>query len=66
MQSEETTRTSEVATYVTIAQAAARIGVSPDTIRRRITEHKTLPAVKFAGKYLIAVSDLEAMLRRAA
>ena len=47
--------------YLTLAQAAQRIGVSVPTLRRRILAG-TLPAILFAGKYLIRPTDLEALI----
>jgi excisionase family DNA binding protein len=58
-------RTSDLATHLTISEAAARLRCSPDTIRRRI-KAGALPAVLFAGKYRIAVEDLDGLLRGAA
>ena len=55
-------RNGDLATYLTIPQVAARVGVSPDTIRRRIKSGE-LPAVFFAKKYRITVSDMETLLR---
>lgn len=55
-------RTDDLATYLTIPQVAARVGVSPDTIRRRIKSGE-LRAVFFAKKYRITVGDMEALLR---
>lgn len=62
MQDVEPTRNSETAKFLTIYEAARRVGVSPDTIRRRIKD-STLPASLFAGKYRIAVEDVDAMVR---
>jgi excisionase family DNA binding protein len=64
MQSDVTPRSSEVARFVTIAEAARRVGVSPDTIRRRVKTGE-LTAFMFAGKYLIAVEDVDALVRAA-
>jgi excisionase family DNA binding protein len=64
MQSEPTPRTGEVARFVTIAEAALRVGVSPVTIRRRVKSGE-LPASMFAGKYRIAVEDVDALVRAA-
>lgn len=55
-------RTDDLATYLTIPEAASRLRCSTDTIRRRI-KSGDLPAVLFAGKYRITVADLETMLR---
>lgn len=57
-------RTDDLARFLTIPEAAARLGVSADTIRRRI-KAKELPAVLFAGRYRIAVSDVDALIDRA-
>lgn len=65
MQQDTSTGNSETAKFLTIYEAALRIGVSPDTIRRRVKSGE-LPAALFAGKYRIAVDDLDAMVRRAA
>ena len=48
--------------YLTIPEAAARLGVSTDTVRRRI-KSGTLPAGLFAGKYRIRVEDVDALVR---
>lgn len=49
---------------VSIAQAAEREGVHPDTIRRRIADG-TLPAYRVGPKLIrIRVADLDACLRR--
>lgn len=57
-------RTGDLA-RLTIPEAARRLGVSPDTIRRRIKSGE-LAAVLFAGKYRIAVADVDALLGKAA
>lgn len=49
------------ALYLTIPEAAARLGVSPDTIRRRV-KSGVLRAGRFAGKYRILASDLDALV----
>jgi len=49
------------AQYLTIPEAAVRLGVSPDTIRRRI-KAGTLPAGLFARKYRIRVEDVDALV----
>ena len=49
------------ATYLTIPQAARIVGVSTDTIRRRILSGE-LPATMFAQKYRIRPADLEALV----
>lgn len=53
--------TSEVATRLTIAEAARYLGVSDDTIRRRVKDG-ALPAVLLANRYLISVADLDALI----
>jgi excisionase family DNA binding protein len=55
-------RTSDLATYITLQEAALRLRVSPDTIRRRIKSGE-LPAVLFAGKYRIAIEDVDALVK---
>jgi excisionase family DNA binding protein len=65
MQHNAHARTGDLATFVTIPEAAARLGVSPDTVRRRIKSGE-LPAGMFAGKYRIRISDVDALVRRAA
>ncbi len=65
MHSDTEARTSDLATYYTIPQVAARVGVSPDTIRRRIKSGE-LNAVFFAKKYRITAADMEALLREKA
>lgn len=47
--------------YLTIPEAAVRLGVSPDTIRRRI-KTGVLPAGLFAKKYRIRVEDVDALV----
>ena len=47
--------------YLTLMQAAQQVGVSPHTLRRRILAG-TLPAVLFAGRYLIRPADLDALI----
>lgn len=64
MQEVNPARNSEPAKFLTILEAALRVGVSPDTIRRRVKSGE-LPASVFAGKYRIAVEDLDAMVRAA-
>lgn len=57
------TITSTPPAYVTIAQAAERLGVSRDTIRRRIADG-TVPAVRVGPRSIrIAVEDLAALAR---
>lgn len=58
-------RTNDLATYLTIPEAAAWLRCSNDTIRRRI-KSGVLPAVLFAGKYRITRADIEAMIERSA
>jgi excisionase family DNA binding protein len=53
--------TSDSAKYLSILEAALRAGVSPDTIRRRIKDG-SLPATKFAEKWRIRTSDLDALV----
>ena len=48
--------------YLTIPQAALFVGVSADTVRRRIKSGE-LPASMFAGKYRIHRDDLARLLR---
>ncbi len=48
-------------TMLTIKEAAQRIRVSPDTIRRSIRSN-ALTAYKPGAKYLVRESDLEAFL----
>lgn len=48
--------------FLTIPEAAVRLGVSSDTIRRRIRTGE-LRAHLFARKYRIALADLDAMVR---
>lgn len=55
------TQAPRVPTLLTIPEAAARLGVSPDTIRRRI-QAKELPAAKFAGKWRIRLTDVDALV----
>lgn len=48
----------EEATYLTAAQAAARLGISLRTVRRRIADG-SLPSVKIGGAVRVPVSALE-------
>lgn len=49
---------------LSIAQAAERAGVSPDTIRRRIADG-TLPAYRVGPKLIrVDAADVDARLRR--
>lgn len=54
--------THELTNFLTIPEAAVRLGVSSDTIRRRIRTGE-LKAHLFARKYRIAASDLDALVR---
>lgn len=58
--------TSEVATLLTLRQAATYLNVHDDTLRRWIKEER-LPAVKVGkgGYYRIRQSDLDGMVRAA-
>jgi len=49
--------------YLSVAEAAARVRVSPWTIRWWLTNGQ-LPRFKAGGRTLIAESDLEAFVRR--
>ncbi|RDI59020.1 excisionase family DNA-binding protein [Nocardia pseudobrasiliensis] len=49
--------------YVSIKQAAARAGVSTDTIRRMIGDG-SLPAYRFRGQIRIALEDIDKAMRR--
>lgn len=53
--------TSEVANRLSLPEAARYLGVSADTIRRRIKDG-TLPAVLLAGRYRIRAADLDALV----
>lgn len=57
-----TANRSESTNYLTIPEAAVRLGVSSDTIRRRIRTGE-LRAHLFARKYRIASTDLDALVR---
>ena len=48
----------EATTYLTAAQAAARLGISLRTVRRRIADG-SLPSVKIGGAVRVPVSALE-------
>ena len=50
--------------YLTIPEAAARLGVSQDTIRRAI-KGGTLPAVLIARRYRIRPDDLGRLVKPA-
>ena len=63
MQRDVTANTSDSAKWLTIHEAAARAGVSSDTIRRRVKSGE-LPAGFFAGKYRINTTDLDALVAR--
>lgn len=65
MQREVEANTTESAKWITIPQAALRVGVSADTIRRRVKSGE-LPASLFAGAYRIRIADLEEMVGREA
>jgi len=52
----------DYANRVTIIEAARLLGVSDDTIRRRI-KAGALPALIIAGKFRIDPADLDAMVR---
>lgn len=54
---------SEVASLLTLPEAAQYLGISEDTIRRRIKSDR-LPAVFLAGKYRISQADLDLMVSR--
>jgi excisionase family DNA binding protein len=62
MQHTARARTSDLATFLTIPEAAVRLGVSPDTVRRRI-KSGVLTAGVFAGKYRIRVEDVDALVQ---
>ncbi|MCM6774407.1 excisionase family DNA-binding protein [Nocardia sp. CDC159] len=49
--------------YVSINSAAARAGVSKDTIRRMIADGN-LPAYRFRGQIRIALEDVDKAMRR--
>lgn len=55
----------DYANRVGIPEAAAILGVSQITIRRRIKDG-SLPAVLIAGRYRIALVDLDGLVGRAA
>ncbi len=44
--------------YATVAEAAQRLGIHPESVRRLIRENR-LPATKFAHSWLIARDVLE-------
>jgi excisionase family DNA binding protein len=44
--------------YVGILEAGARLGIHPDTVRRLVRQGE-IPAVKFAGKWMIRRDELE-------
>lgn len=62
MQHTARARTSDLATFLTIPEAAVRLGVSPDTVRRRIKSGE-LAAGIFAGKYRIRVEDVDGLVK---
>lgn len=45
---------------VNIAQAARKLGLNPRTVMRRITEEKTLGAVRDGGRWIITDRDIVA------
>jgi hypothetical protein len=49
--------------WLSLAEAAAALGCSPDTVRRRIREDK-IPHRFEAGRYLVNVGDLKSIPRR--
>ena len=63
MRSQPPANQSEVASRLTLPAAAQYLGVSEDTIRRRIKDG-TLPAVLIAGRYRISQADLDLMVSR--
>lgn len=54
--------TTDIAERLTIPEAARLLGVSDDTIRRRI-KAGLLPAILVAGKFRIRQADLDEMVR---
>ena len=65
MQPDAPATTSESANLISLPEAAARLGVSVDTIRRRIND-RTLPAVRI-GKYVrVRPEDVDALRRAVA
>lgn len=51
--------------WFTPAEAAARLGVEPDTVRRGIREHR-LPAEKHQGRWRIPTAAIDAYRRSSA
>ncbi len=62
MQHIDSATTPESAMYLTLPEASRRLGVSVDTLRRRVKAGR-LPAVLFAGKYRIRAEDLDELVR---
>lgn len=58
----EAANTSDSAKWLSILEAALRVGVSTDTIRRRIKSGH-LPATLFASKWRIRPEDLDDLVR---
>lgn len=65
MSNQPSANSTDYANRLSIPQAAALLGVSHITVRRRIKDG-TLPAVVVAGRYRIAQADLDLMVRAAA
>lgn len=51
--------------FVTLVEASRRVGLSEDTIRRRVKDG-TIPAVLLAGRYRIREDHLRAWIESAA
>ena len=48
---------SGLAGYVTVAEAAHLLGITPRAVRYRITAHR-LPVLKLGGAFLVRLADL--------
>lgn len=56
--------TRNIPTYISLAEAATMLSMSPKTIRRRISDG-TIPAYRCGGRHIrIRLEDVESVMRR--